>query len=94
MIHPALGADGPMFTVLVHNVDPDMDKYIAECRVQTSRQEMIDNLEDMALKVLGMYRAYRTKVPVERKSPDPGRIIFYRDGVSDGRFQYVLDFSQ
>ncbi len=94
MIHPSLGADGPTFTALVRDVDSDMDTYVAECRMQTSRQEMIDNLEDMALKVPGMYRTYRTKVPVERKSPGPGRIIFYRDGVSDGRFQHVLDFSQ
>ncbi len=93
VIHPAPGADGrPSFTALVGNVDSDTAKYVAECRVQTSRQEMIDDLEDMALKVLGMYRAYRTKV--ERKSPDPKRIIFYRDGVSEGQFQHVLDFGQ
>lgn len=49
VIHPAPGADGrPSFTALVANVDSDSAKYIAECRVQTSRQEIIDDLGDMA----------------------------------------------
>lgn len=48
-MHPPPGADGrPSFTALVANVDSDSAKYIAECRVQTSRQEMIDDLEEMA----------------------------------------------
>ncbi|KAI0760659.1 Piwi domain-containing protein [Fomes fomentarius] len=79
VIHPAPGADGrPSFTALVGNVDSDAAKYLAECR-------------DMALKILGIYRAYQTKA--DRKSPDPKRIIFYQDGVSEGQFQHVLDFA-
>ncbi|KAI0760647.1 Piwi domain-containing protein [Fomes fomentarius] len=79
VIHPAPGADGrPSFTALVGNVDSDTAKYLAECC-------------DMALKILGIYRAYQTKA--DRKSPDPKRIIFYQDGVSEGQFQHVLDFA-
>lgn len=49
VIHPAPGSlDRPSFTSLVANVDSDTAKYIADCRVQTSRQEMIDDLEPMA----------------------------------------------
>jgi eukaryotic translation initiation factor 2C len=49
VIHPAPGADGrPSFTALVANVDSDTAKYIADSRVQTSRQEMIEDLQAMA----------------------------------------------
>ncbi|EEB94669.1 hypothetical protein MPER_06481 [Moniliophthora perniciosa FA553] len=49
VIHPAPGSDGrPSFTALVSNVDSDTAKYIANSQVQTSRQEMIDDLQQMA----------------------------------------------
>lgn len=49
VIHPAPGSDGrPSFTALVANVDSDTAKYIATSRVQTSRQEMIDDLQNMS----------------------------------------------
>jgi eukaryotic translation initiation factor 2C len=49
VIHPAPGSQGrPSFTSLVGNVDGDVAKYVAASRVQTSKQEMIDDLEDMA----------------------------------------------
>ncbi|KAI0335424.1 argonaute-like protein [Cubamyces sp. BRFM 1775] len=90
VIHPAPGADGrPSFTALVGNVDSDTAKYIADCRVQTSRQEMIDDLEEMATGIIKMYQGYRQAV--ERKPGNPKRIIFYRDGVSEGQFAHVLE---
>ena len=50
VIHPAAHTEGrPSFTALVANVDSDTAKYIADCRVQTSRQEMIDDLKEMAI---------------------------------------------
>lgn len=49
VIHPAPGSEGrPSFTSLVANVDSDTAKYVAATRVQTSRQEMIEDLEAMA----------------------------------------------
>ncbi|THV08479.1 argonaute-like protein [Dendrothele bispora CBS 962.96] len=92
VIHPAPGSDGrPSFTALVANVDSDTAKYVAECGVQTSRQEMIEHLQSMAKNILDKYMGYRTKM--EKKGPNtaPKRIIFYRDGVSEGQFQQVLD---
>ncbi|KAH9899908.1 argonaute-like protein [Cubamyces lactineus] len=90
VIHPAPGADGrPSFTALVGNVDSDTAKYIADCRVQTSRQEMIDDLEEMATGIIKMYQGYRTGV--EKKPGNPKRVIFYRDGVSEGQFAHVLE---
>jgi eukaryotic translation initiation factor 2C len=93
VIHPAPGSEGrPSFTALVANVDSDTAKYIADSRVQTSRQEMIEDLQEMAKHVLTMYMRYREMA--EKKGPGnaaPKRIIFYRDGVSEGQFQQVLD---
>jgi eukaryotic translation initiation factor 2C len=49
VIHPAPGSDGrPSFTALVGNVDKDTAKYIADIRVQTSREEMIEDLYEMS----------------------------------------------
>ncbi|KAJ7129589.1 Piwi domain-containing protein, partial [Mycena epipterygia] len=93
VIHPAPGSDGrPSFTALVANVDSDTAKYIAASRVQTSRQEMIEELESMSKHVLSMYMKYREMA--EKKAAGntaPKRIIFYRDGVSEGQFKQVLE---
>lgn len=54
---------------------------------------MIDDLEEMATGILTMYQKYRANV--ERKAQlKPKRIIFYRDGVSEGQFQHVLDIGE
>lgn len=41
--------------------------------------------------VLEMYMRYRTKVEKKAGNGAPSRIIFYRDGVSEGQFRQVLD---
>jgi hypothetical protein len=48
VMHPAPGAEGrPSFTTLVSSIDTMVAKYIALSRVQTGRQELIDDLEEM-----------------------------------------------
>lgn len=93
VIHPSPGSEGrPSFTSLVGNVDSDTAKYVADSRVQTSRQEMIADLDEMSKSILTLYMRYRGAV--EKKtglSAAPKRIIFYRDGVSEGQFKQVLD---
>ncbi|KAF4619813.1 hypothetical protein D9613_005017 [Agrocybe pediades] len=93
VIHPAPGAIGkPSFTSLVGNVDSDSAKYIAESRAQTSRQEMIADLYDMSKSILMNYGSYRHKVEKKAQGASmPKRIIFYRDGVSEGQFKQVLE---
>ncbi|PPQ98553.1 hypothetical protein CVT24_004044 [Panaeolus cyanescens] len=93
VIHPSPGADGrPSFTALVGNVDSDVAKYVADCRVQTSRQEMISDLEVMSKQILSLYIGYRSQVEGKPgASANPKRIIFYRDGVSEGQFKQVLE---
>ncbi|PBL02679.1 argonaute-like protein [Armillaria gallica] len=93
VIHPAPGSDSrPSFTALVANVDSDTAKYIATTRVQNCRQEMIEDLQEMSKHVLSNYMNYRSHV--EKKAQgmaEPKRILFFRDGVSEGQFQEVLD---
>ncbi|KAG9317399.1 argonaute-like protein [Chiua virens] len=91
VIHPAPGSDGrPSFTALVGNVDSNSAKYVATSRVQKSRQEIIEDLKDMAKHVLTLYMGYRKDM--EKKADvAPTRLIFFRDGVSEGQFKQVLD---
>ncbi|KAH7105502.1 eukaryotic translation initiation factor 2C [Auriculariales sp. MPI-PUGE-AT-0066] len=90
VIHPAPGSVGrPSFTALVGNVDGNVSKYIATSRVQTSRKEIIEDMSEMAKYILQMYNKFRTNI--EKKPGFPKRVILYRDGVSEGQFQTVLD---
>ncbi|KAG8963838.1 hypothetical protein FRC03_002522 [Tulasnella sp. 419] len=91
VMHPGPGTmDKPSFAAVVANIDSATAKYIATSRAQTSRQEMIDDLEEMMVHVLTKYSAYRKEV--EKKSQVyPKRILFYRDGVSEGQFSQVKD---
>ncbi|KAJ7641742.1 argonaute-like protein [Roridomyces roridus] len=93
VVHPAPGSDGrPSFTSLVGSVDSNISKYVATSRVQTSRAEMIEDLKPMTEHILGKYMGYRQGVE-KKAAPNSGpeRIIFYRDGVSEGQFKQVLD---
>lgn len=77
VIHPAPGAEGrPSFTSLVTSVDRYTAKYIATSKVQTGRQEIIADLEDMVKYALNKYMLYRKAI--ERTNSPPTRLIFYR----------------
>ncbi|KAF9247291.1 argonaute-like protein [Melanogaster broomeanus] len=92
VIHPAPGSDGrPSFTALVGNVDSDTAKYVATSRVQGSRVEIIQDLKEMARHILSMYMRYRQLAEKKTGNVAPTRLIFYRDGVSEGQFKQVLD---
>ncbi|KAI6035170.1 argonaute-like protein [Pisolithus orientalis] len=95
VIHPAPGSEGrPSFTALVGNVDSDTAKYIATCRVQTSRKEIIEDLSEMAQHILDMYMKYRRNFEKKTSNIAPTRLIFFRDGVSEGQFREVLEFGR
>ncbi|GLB35650.1 putative argonaute family protein [Lyophyllum shimeji] len=55
------------------------------------KQEMIDDLQSMCKKILSLYMDYRTKAEKRPGNGAPKRLLFYRDGVSEGEFQQVLD---
>jgi len=91
VIHPAPGSQGrPSFTSVVGSVDSATSKYIATTRVQTSRQEMIEDLTDMCKYIIDMYAKYRKNIE-KKANVFPKRIIFYRDGVSEGQFKTVIE---
>jgi len=88
--HPAPGTEArPSFTSLVSSVDANCAKYVATTCVQEGRVELIADLKEMCKHVLNKHISYRKGV--EKATMPPARLIFYRDGVSEGQFQQVLD---
>lgn len=81
--HPPAGDDKkPSIAALVASMDAHPSRYSATVRVQQHRQEIIAELASMVREMLiQFYKSTRFK---------PQRIIFYRDGVSEGQFQQVL----
>uniref|UniRef100_A0AAQ5X1A2 Protein argonaute-1 n=1 Tax=Amphiprion ocellaris TaxID=80972 RepID=A0AAQ5X1A2_AMPOC len=81
--HPPAG-DGkkPSIAAVVGSMDAHPSRYCATVRVQRPRQEIIQDLASMIRELLiQFYKSTRYK---------PTRIIFYRDGVSEGQFRQVL----
>ncbi|CAL8288549.1 unnamed protein product [Merluccius merluccius] len=81
--HPPAG-DGkkPSIAAVVGSMDAHPSRYCATVRVQRPRQEVIQDLSSMVRELLiQFYKSTRYK---------PTRIIFYRDGVSEGQFRQVL----
>ncbi|XP_054978744.1 protein argonaute-2-like [Sorex araneus] len=81
--HPAAGDDKkPSIAAVVGSMDTHPIRYCASVRVQQHRQEIIQELAPMVRELLvKFYKSTHFK---------PSRIIFYRDGVSEGQFQQVL----
>uniref|UniRef100_A0A8C1YNB5 Protein argonaute-3 n=1 Tax=Cyprinus carpio TaxID=7962 RepID=A0A8C1YNB5_CYPCA len=81
--HPPAG-DGkkPSIAAVVGSMDAHPSRYCATVRVQRPRQEVIQDLASMVRELLiQFYKSTHYK---------PTRIIFYRDGVSEGQFRQVL----
>ncbi|KAJ7490839.1 argonaute-like protein [Mycena latifolia] len=93
VMHPGAGTTGrPSFAAVVSSVDSNAAKYLATQSVQVSRQELITDLKEMTAYLLSKYMSFREFVEkVKPSSKAPKRLIFYRDGVSEGQFQQVLD---
>ena len=72
----------PSIAAVVASMDSHPNLYSAEVRIQKHRLEIIAELKEMVVILLKKFRA-STKVA-------PEKIIFYRDGVSEGQFKDVL----
>ncbi len=83
--HPSPGGDAnrPSIAALCASMDAKASRYAASIRIQTGRQEIITDLSAMVKELLKTF--YQT---CGRK---PERILFYRDGVSEGQFEQVLE---
>ncbi|GAA5861267.1 hypothetical protein JCM1840_003135 [Sporobolomyces johnsonii] len=80
--HPAPGSINPSIAAVVASMNKEITDYGSTIRVQASRQEVIEELDEMVFEMLGLFK---TKVKVK-----PERLIFFRDGVSEGQFPQVL----
>jgi eukaryotic translation initiation factor 2C len=84
VMHPAPGSmDRPSFTALVGSIDNSAVRYVSTMDVQTSRKEIIEAMESMCIYVLNQFKGATGKFPK--------RILFFRDGVSEGQFATVLE---
>ncbi|KAG8985277.1 hypothetical protein FRB90_004845 [Tulasnella sp. 427] len=90
--HPGPGnMTRPSHAAVVGSIDMDASKYVATSRAQPCRREMIDDLADMVAHVLNKYMQYRKEVE-KNPNPAPRRILFYRDGISEGQFKECKDY--
>ncbi len=81
--HPGIGEnDRPSIAALVASYDIKMSRYGAAVRLQTTRQEIIADLGGMIKEHLNNF------VKLNRRRPE--RLLYYRDGVSDGQYAAVL----
>ncbi|CAG8654669.1 2339_t:CDS:2, partial [Scutellospora calospora] len=73
----------PSIAAICASLDAKASRYSAAVRVQTGRTEIIADLTNMVKDLLrNFYQSCGRK---------PERILFYRDGVSEGQFAQVLD---
>ena len=81
--HPKSGdTTTPSIASVVASIDFTASKFRAKHHAQKHRQEVIAQLKDMAKELLlDFYR--------ETNQTKPNRIIFYRDGVSEGQFDQI-----
>ncbi|GLJ55588.1 hypothetical protein SUGI_1193800 [Cryptomeria japonica] len=74
----------PSIAALVMSINPpESNRYVATMRCQKNRQEHISELGDMSKELLTKY--------VDKNKKLPERILFFRDGVSEGQFDMVLN---
>ncbi|MCO5589016.1 hypothetical protein L7F22_042980 [Adiantum nelumboides] len=82
--HPSPGDDtGPSIAAVVANIDwPSANRYIARVRAQSHREEIIEYLREMVQELWHEF--------CEKTRSRPDRVIMFRDGVSEGQFDEVL----
>ncbi|KAI8851976.1 Piwi domain-containing protein [Chytridium lagenaria] len=81
--HPPPGADGGVsIAAVAASMDSKFAEYRAAIRVQPPRKEIIGDLG-------GMFRELGNQFREKAGGRSPQRVIFYRDGVSEGQFAEV-----
>ncbi|PVU88910.1 hypothetical protein BB561_005642 [Smittium simulii] len=81
--HPGVGeSERPSIAAVVASMDPAFTRYKAVLAQQHTRLEIIQNLTGIVRdQLIAFYKSTNCK---------PARIVFYRDGVSDGQFAEVM----
>ncbi|XP_076281577.1 argonaute 2 isoform X2 [Lasioglossum baleicum] len=83
--HPSPDStDTPSIAAVAASYNPSAFQYNIELRLQPPREEMIQDLEEIMVKqLLFFYKSSNQK---------PQKIIFYRDGVSEGQLTQVMHY--
>ncbi|KAG8740062.1 hypothetical protein FRC10_004782 [Ceratobasidium sp. 414] len=83
--HPSPGSarGTPSIAAVVGSVDSMFGQFPASLRIQESKKEMITELTEMMIERLTAFRIKNNVLPK--------RILFFRDGVSEGQFLTVRD---
>lgn len=80
---PGSGFSAPSVAAMVASSDKDLAQWPAEMRVNPARQEKVDTLSSMLQEHLRYWYANHEEYPE--------KLLIYRDGVSEGQYQMVLD---
>ncbi|KAL8792281.1 MAG: hypothetical protein Q9195_005160 [Heterodermia aff. obscurata] len=83
--HPSPGSssNAPSVAGIVASVDEWLGQWPADLRVQTARQEMVDDLDTLFKSRLRLWEKHNGTLPEN--------ILVYRDGVSEGSYNLVLE---
>ncbi|KAI1122114.1 RNA interference and gene silencing protein [Nemania abortiva] len=83
--HPAPGSspNAPSVAGVVASIDEWLGQWPADLRIQPARQEMVADLDAMFKSRLLLWK--------ERNKILPENILVYRDGVSEGQYNIVVD---
>jgi len=82
---PDSAKTAPSVAAIVASVDQWLAQWPADLRIQTARQEMVSDLGDMLKSRLKLWATRHNN------STYPENILIYRDGVSEGQYEIVLD---
>jgi eukaryotic translation initiation factor 2C len=83
--HPSPGSkdSAPSVAGIVASIDKFLGQWPSDFSIQESRKEMVSALEGMFLSRLKLWERHNKSLP--------DNIIIYRDGVSEGQYQLLLD---
>jgi hypothetical protein len=84
--HPSPGSasNAPSVAGIVASVDEWLGQWPADLRIQTARQEIVSDLDNMLKPRLRLWAS-------KHNGTYPENILVYRDGVSEGQYKVVLD---
>ena len=87
--HPSPTENGiPSIAAVVASIDNDATKYCA--RVRAQRHEKSIGAQEIINDLAAMVRELLIEFYIANRKLKPSKIIFYRDGVSEGQFDQVL----
>lgn len=84
--HPSPGStsSAPSVAGIVASIDSTLAQWPAEIRIQPARQEMVANLDNLLRSRIKLWVKHN-------KNKYPENIVVYRDGVSEGQYDTVIE---